>query len=216
MATVDRWRSRSGISSSQQSDASGSYSTDVPISDAAQSPVRPMTAPAAGNNERITWGPPRTGETNAQNGGPETSEPLEVGKTRSNHADMDHILRGGGQVSGPRERMQVRPRAQSGNPITRGSIYARRGSGVSARSRQSSVSGALAAAPTSTPSRRNSGIFGSVQGIVTTGLSYLGRRPTLSTVDENPPDGPSSPETPLIMALDGPVYSTSPNIIYLH
>ena len=216
MATIDRWRSRPGTSSSQQSDASGSYSTDVPISDATQSPVRPMTAPAAGKFGRNTWGLPRTGETNAQTGGPEIAETLEGGKTRSNRADIDHILEGQGQVSGPRERMQIRPRAQTGNSIVRGSIYAPRGSGVSARSGQSSVSGALIAAPTSTHSRRNSGILGSVQGIVTTGLSYLGRRPTFSTVDENPPDGPSTPKTPLIMALDGPVCSTSPNIIYLH
>ena len=202
----------------------------------AQQAAQAEEAPVARNNVRLTWSDiHRIGKVNAEGSGPDSSELFEANEWRPRPSIADPILGSRMQFSEARETIQSRPMSQSGDPTDRDSIY-RRGSHISTlsrrgsmsstgrsrqssipgtgrsrqssvsgtgRSRQSSLSGTQDAAPTPVTSRRSSRVIGLVQGV----MGYV--FPVLAPVSEDPPDEPSTPETPLIMALDGPVYSPS-------
>ena len=190
---------------------------------AAQQAAQAEEAPVARNNVRLTWSDiHRIGKVNAEGSGPDSSELFEANEWRPRRSTTDPILGSRKQFSEARETTQSRPMSQSGDPTNRDSIY-RRGSHISTlsrrgsmsstgrsrqssvsgtgRSRQSSLSDAQDAAPTPVTSRRSSVVIGLVQDV----MGYV--FPVLAPVSEDPPDEPSTPETPLFMALDGPVYS---------
>lgn len=166
----------------------------------------------ARSNIHLTWSNiHRIGKVHAEGSSPDISKLFEANEWRPRPSTADPILGSRMQFSEVRETMQSRPMSQSGDTTNRDNVH-RRGSHISTlsrrgslsstgRSRQSSVSDTQDAAPTPVTSRRSSRAIGLVQGVV--GYVF----PGLTPVSEDPSDEPSTPETPLVRALDGPVYS---------